>query len=575
MGAFFLSNANSDSKKQKLAITELFEKQGFSHIVDLSNKKHVLFYCRKINVSEDSYYVLDKQNFCVITGTLIYKKSIGVAAAKRVFDDVSAGQINTDELYGNFAIVICLKGEIRIVTDTQGVYNVWHDKALSVASSSFLAVANLVEKPTINVDSVYEYVFQEATFGGDTVLNEVQRLRVKQGLLFGKDNELIAGLSLPNGAGQFVDIDTSIEQSKQALFKQFEAIASCFSNNVDSALSGGYDSRLLLALCLQHGIEPHLHVYGSQHDADVIVAKGVCAGEGLELSHEDKSGFETVTPEQFETIVEQNFYAFQGVCPDGILDNGSDLLTRQQRTKSGRLLLNGGGGEVFRNFFYLPDKKYRALNILWSFYSRFDPDVCTKQFDEKRYYQVFEEKINALLEASNGQLTRQQVEHLYAGFRCTYWMGLNNAINNQYGYFLTPFVEELVSNTAQAVPVKYKNHGYYEARLINKISPTLASYMSDYGHDFSGTIPFKRKLKDWATLIRPTWLRKYTYRMKKHSKQGWPYYLGDDYMAKVLPNGWCFMPEFFDMNKVNDLGQFKRIATLEYLFQKLNVGLGK
>ena len=573
MGAFFLSNANSDRKKQKLAVTELFEKQGFSHIVDLSNKQYILFYCRKINVQEDSYYVLDEQNFCVITGTLIYKKSIGRAAAKYIFDDFHRGQITVGELYGNFAIVVCVGGDIQIVTDTQGVYNVWHDDTLSTVSSSFLAVASSIENLSINKDAVYEYVFQEATFGGDTVLNEVQRLKVKRGMKIGKKSSLVAGLLLANNY-QHNDLTASLECSKQALSKQFEAIASCFSNNVDSALSGGYDSRLLLALCLQHGITPHLHVYGSKNDADVMVAKDVCAGEGLEISHEDKSGFPTVTPEQFVSIVEQNFYAFQGICPDGILDNGSDLLTRQQRTKSERLLLNGGGGEVFRNFFYLPDKQYTALNILWSFYSQFDPDVCTKEFDEARYYQIFENKVHALLGIDGGQLSRQQVEYLYAGFRCTYWMGFNNSINNQFGYFLTPFVEQLISDTALTVPIKCKNHGFYQAKLINKISPSLAGYMSDYGHNFTGAIPLKRKLKDWATLVRPTWLRKYTFRIKKQSKHGWPYFLNNEYLVRLLPKGWCYMPEFFVIEKVEDLGQFKRLATLEYLFQKLNVNSG-
>jgi len=570
MGAFFLSNNDTDIEKCKLAVTEMFKKQGFTHIVDLSTKQQVLFYCRKINLQEDSYHVVDEQNFCIITGTLIYKKSIGRAAAQHIFADHNRGEIKVDELYGNFAIVVSVKGAIKIYTDTQGVYNVWHDTELSTISSSFLAVANSIENLTINEDAVYEYVFQEATFGGDTVLNEVQRLKVRQGIKVNTKNNVTIGLLSANNS-RFTDIETSLECSKQALFKQFEAIASCFSDNVDSALSGGYDSRLLLALCLEQGLTPHLHVYGSKNDADVIVAKDVCAGEGLELSHEDKSGFSMVTPEQFASIVEKNFYAFQGVCPDGILDNGADLLTRLQRTKSGRLLLNGGGGEVFRNFFYLPDKKYTALNILWSFYSRFDPEVCTERFNEERYYKVFENKIDALLDIDGGQLSRQQVEYLYAGFRCTYWMGGNNSINNQFGYFLTPFVEELISKTAQEVPIKYKNHGYYQAALINKVSPALAGYMSDYGHNFTDAIPLKRKLKDWGTLFRPTWLRKYTYRIKKKSRQNWPYYLKNEYLRLVLPNGWQFMSKFFVLEKVNDPSQFSRIVTLEYLFQKLNV----
>ncbi|PCI18001.1 MAG: hypothetical protein COB62_07260 [Piscirickettsiaceae bacterium] len=570
MGAFFLSRECVENDEQQLAVIRSFKKQGFTDIVNLSSREQALFYCRKVNVSEDSYYHKDDGNFCIITGTLIYKKEMGNGAAKRIFDDFSNNYIDVNQLYGNFALVISLKSEIHVYTDTQGVYNVWHNEALTVVSSSFLALAESIKAPTINADAVYEYIFQETTFGGDTVLNEVRRLKVKHGIQIGKESSLIAPLTIASEKYSANSVGEQLERSAQALANQFEAIVACFSDNIDSALSGGYDSRLLLALCCEQGVTPHLHVYGSDNDADVQVAKQVCSGIGIKLSHEDKSGYPKVSPEEFELIVEQNYYAFQAVCPDGILDNGSDLLTRHQRTKGGRLLLNGGGGEVFRNFFYLPDKSYRTMGILWSFYSRFDPSVCTERFNEKRYYQVLESKINEILGVDGGTLSRQQVEYLYAGFRCTYWMGLNNSINNQFGYFLTPFVEELISMTALPVSIKNKNYGQYQANLIKKVSPELAQYTSDYGHNFADAVPFKRKLKDLTTLVRPTLLRKYTYRMRKHSRQNWPYYLADNYIAKVLPDGWQTMPAFFVIDKMADQGQFKRAVTLEYLFQKLN-----
>lgn len=573
MGAFYLSRNEGEFSLQKKRVKSVFEKQGFSNIIDLSSEYQTLFYCAKINVTGEQYYYLDKNNFCIITGTLIYKKLIGEDASKAIFDDFSQDRIDTGELYGNFAIALSLRGELRVYTDTQGVYNVWHNRKKSIVSSSFLAVAEAVGELSVNVNAVYEYVFQEATFGGDTVLNEVRRLKVKQGLLLEEEGHYIDPLVMDKGVSCDDSFNSYLERSKSALSKQFEAITRCFSGKVDSALSGGYDSRLLLALSIEQGVKPFLHVYGSDDDADVKVAKNVCLGENLDLSHEDKSGFPEIPPNQFGSIVEKNFYAFQGVCPDGVLDNGSDLLTRHQRTKGGRLLLNGGGGEVFRNFFYLPNRPYRALNILWSFYSRFNPDVCTSRFNEKKYYHVLETKIYEQLGVDGGVLSRQQVESLYGGFRCTYWMGVNNSINNQFGYFLTPFVEEVISQTALSVPIKYKNYGCFQAKLINKVSPRLASYLSDYGHNFSETVPIRRKLKDLATLVRPTWLRKYTFRLKKQDRKSWPYYLGREYIDEVLPDGWDVMSEFFIVDKLTDSGQFNRAVTLEYLFQKLDVGI--
>lgn len=573
MGAFFLSRRKDNNPAALTAAKKVLLQQGFEHISELPTKDFHVLYCRKINVGTDSFYRQDENNFCLTTGTLIYKKSIAAEAAEKLFEDFSSKQLDTTQLYGNFAIVLCINGNIQIYNDQQGVYEIFHDRDQQVFSSSFLAVASQINSLSVNHHAIYEYVFQEAVFGGETIFNEIKRLKVKTAFELNGTAKQIPALNSTQKPENSNDLEFHLQRNHENLKQQFEAITSCFGDNIDSALSGGYDSRLLLGLCREHNITPHLHVYGKPDSPDVVVAKHICEQENIPIKHQDKSSYETVSPDQFKDIVHSNLFHFKGYCADGILDNGSDLKTRMQRTEGGRLLLNGGGGEVFRNFFYLPDRNYKAREICWSFYSRFDPAVCTNKFNEEFYYQHLGQKLSETAGSDNGKLNRRQVEYLYAGFRCTYWMGQNNAINNQFGWFLTPYVDENISLAANDIPISLKNHGYFQGQLINSFSPSLAGFPSDYGYALNAPVTFKRKLKDYSTILRPPLLRKYTYRLKKTSRENWQYFLGDDYIKTILPNGFEIMPVFFNLDLATDAEQFKRICTLEYLFQYLNADL--
>ncbi len=83
-------------------------------------------------------------------------------------------------------------------------------------------------------------------------------------------------------------------------------------------------------------------------------------------------------------------------------------------------MLNGGGGEVFRNFFYLPDRTFSVRQILWSFYSRFDPATCTKSFEPERYYRALGDKVRKTLGVVGERLSRLDVERVYPEFSCRF-----------------------------------------------------------------------------------------------------------------------------------------------------------
>jgi asparagine synthase (glutamine-hydrolysing) len=353
----------------------------------------------------------------------------------------------------------------------------------------------------------------------------------------------------------------------------FGVLGGNFGDNLDTALSGGFDSRLVLALLRDLGRRPRLHVYGRPDDADVRVARRIAAGEGIALEHHDKSRRPLPGQHDFAAVVERNFQAFDGTPTDGIFDSGADLESRLQRAQNGALMLNGGGGEIFRNFFYLPDRPYSVRELLWTFYSQFDPRAATDAFRETDHYAALEDAVRQSIGAGPDPLPRFQVERVYPYFRCGFWMGRNNSLNNRLGYAVTPFIEPALVAAAAKIPLRYKNHGRFEAALIAAADPALARYPSVYGPDFASPPSWRQRLKDWATYARPTWLRRYSFRYKTRARPR-PALLSAPYLEQAVDPALPRMRRFFRPERMHGNEQFARVCTLEYLFQRLRVASG-
>lgn len=79
-----------------------------------------------------------------------------------------------------------------------------------------------------------------------------------------------------------------------------------YSDKITSALSGGFDSRLMLVLKLKEFINPKLYVYGSNTNSDVIIAKLIAINENLNLDHTNK--FEIFDESSITNTIYNNFW---------------------------------------------------------------------------------------------------------------------------------------------------------------------------------------------------------------------------------------------------------------------------
>jgi asparagine synthetase B (glutamine-hydrolysing) len=436
-----------------------------------------------------------------------------------------------------------------------------------------LAVAENADHLSPDGQGIYKYIFQETNYGASTPFKEI---KMANSLCY---FELTAGEVIhrnKNISYDFVlssrSFDDLIDEHSKMLQKQIHDVVASYGPKISTALSGGYDSRLMLALLKKENIEPGVYVYGPEKSADVTVAKTIAAGEGFKISHINKATHPVPRPKDYAQTVRDNFYALDGYPNEGIYDFGANMMTRRQRADKGTLIFNGGGGEIYRNFFYLPNCTYSIDNLLDSFYSRYTKDFCTNAFSEKNYRQNLKEKIMTALQINIETLTRTQLEFAYPGFRLRYWTSKDNTNNNRLGSFLTPFINYETIQAALKIPLHYKTHGKFQSALINKIHPSLASYPSDYGYSFNQDVPFVTRLKNNLTIYRPTFIRRYSYAIKHAmTKPDIPKTISGEYLDPILGGTTPYMDHYFDMKKIKDSGLMSRVLTLEYLFNHLKV----
>ena len=174
-----------------------------------------------------------------------------------------------------------------------------------------------------------------------------------------------------------------------------------------------------------------------------------------------------------------------------------------------------------------------------------------------------------VLGSDESSLPRPAIEWLYHSFRCRAWNGKVDSISGRYGFTAMPYLERSITEHASALPLRWKNHGAYEAELIRRVDSRLAGYPSIYGHDFSGPPQLSRRLFDYLTYLRPPWLRRYIYRLKYFRRPGnWPAYMASRYQDAVLPGGITVPRRLFRLDRVGDPLQYTRILSLEYALRQ-------
>lgn len=551
---------------------DVFKQMGFASPRYIGQGAYGLWLFPKLGRTETSYLDCGNGDFVCATGTLFSRGRCGIGVLREIYDAFAGGTGVPTAVRGVFHLILRKQGILYLFNDAAGLLSVYFNADRRVFSSSWLAVCRLADHLTLSAQSAYEFVFNGSVLGNCTLVREVELLALNSHVELGPGAPRLVSRSPVIPSPPRGSREELLEESLRLLRGYFREVVEAFPAGFNCALSGGYDSRLILGLLLEQGAAPNLFVYGRDADDDVSVAKTIAGGEGLELLHIDRSARDRCGLDAFPEQVRQNFYGSDGGSYGGLLNWDSESLEVRRRTAEGRACLNGGGGEVFRNFFYLPNRRFTVRQLLWSFYGQFEPRWTTARFDEDGYFAALESKVAETLRDTNPSLARHVIEWLYPHFRCRSWVAKEMQCGNQAGTQLNPFLDDRISQWAASLCIDLKDLGRFEAELIRRVNPRLAAYRSAYGHSFTANPSWSYRAAYQLGQWRSPGLRRVTFRWRArthrrpHQFHG---YGAPAYIHSLFGDHPCVMSRLFRLERVGSDVQWHRIWTLEYLCREL------
>lgn len=570
MGAFVLASKTVSSASLQ-ALDAAHRARGFALARRITLDSHTVFQYRKLDGEGGHFVETAGGGFACLTGQLLYRGFIGEEALRLYCTDLARGAVDDDRVIGQFALLLCKHSELRLVTDAMGFFQVYVDADARVASSSFWALLELLPKLSVDATGVYQYAWNGATFGGRTFVREIRRLPGDAEIVCGNKMTIRRRQPAPipssTTSGSFEQLVEAHALRVRALFAD---LARGFGAQLRVSFSSGYDSRLMLAGLKAAGLRPRLFVYGRDGDVDVDIARQVAAGESLPLDVIDKSRVADAEAATSPARQEQDFVRFDAWKVDGIFDDGVDAADRLSRHDGGGVPLNGSLGEIYRNFFYIPDRPMALKGVVDSFFSAYAPAACRGKFSAADYADALVRSFQEELHCSDLRVSRDRVERLYPLVRGRYWTGRDVNLNLRFGRMVFPFMHaQLIADTAN-IPIAFKNHGRLEAKIIERLDPTLAAYQSGYGYRFCDPPPLRHRVKGWLTLFRPPPLRRHTYRLRFARRRLFPSYLSAGHLSCFMDAELPYMRRLFRPERLHDPDAFNRIATMEYIFQRYN-----
>src|SRR5438105_4886825 len=278
MGGFVLIRKvpGDNISATQMAALRAFAQMGMPAPCLIRRENYVLAVYPKRQATEPVLKQFPDGDFVCSCGTLIYDDLSGEAAATAFYRDYNGSPETRERAMGHYALLLCKGGQTEVILDSFGGYHVFFDAAKRIVSSSFLAVASALGRLTLGAQNACEYVFDGVIHGNDTLFDEISLAPVNATIVMrDRGFEILSCPPHIPEAAAAEPFEVMIGQSLEFLDRYFKAVTAAFGNRVACALSGGYDSRLILALLRRHGIKPRVYVYGPPGDKDVESARAI------------------------------------------------------------------------------------------------------------------------------------------------------------------------------------------------------------------------------------------------------------------------------------------------------------
>jgi len=389
-------------------------------------------------------------------------------------------------LEGFFALVFCdaRSREVFVVTDLMGSRHCFirvMDDCVALSTSSLLLAA--LDDVTPDPLGCEEFLRTGAIYEDRTLFREVKKLAPATICRF-------AGGALADAIRywRMADLDPDAFDGEEAahslgerLIRVAEQIVGVYRRPVCD-LTGGYDSRLVVAAFLSAGLEFETTVAGDDADPDVIISKGLSKLIGAPIRRFEPD--EGISPERLKEALR-------------LTDGECDLIqyARVQDLHNGLsadfdVSVNGSYGEIARGYWWnllFPKMGRREqIDCRKLAAKRYAADPCSPDlFPPGAGLNIVEHLamiIGRLNRSLDGWPNTAQVDHAYLMLRMQRWQGRIASATDQIWPCLSPFMFRSALETALQTTVRTRKHSRLVRSLMTMLHPQLAAYPLEHGY---------------------------------------------------------------------------------------------
>lgn len=476
-----------------------FPKKNFEKIIEITEKR---FYF-KFSTFEWKFPIFKKnKKINIINGEILPKE--------KIFSPTDVQKI----IYGSFNIFSFEKNKIEILNDIFSLIPLFYfkDKELLIVSSKVKIIAERLKKLNKKLTKNTQFKFLALTIGhalGDmTYYNEINYLLPATKITINKNKALIKNYYLYDLEKRDSILFSKIDQT-------FESLIENFSKNAGATISGGLDSRLILA-----------HFFKKQKKIDLINYSFPNCKESKIPKKLSKRTNNNISQISFNiTELLPTFHEYYKIT-EGFTDfQNSYLLLLREKQKNIKYLYNGFLGDATLGGTYLTKKLANPMEILKDIFTKNNLKVKNKKDLVTKIIKVLhscsEEKINNLLKThfSLEKLIELEIKRIESTYNITdktdvFFLflllnrGLRNILygvlsNRQFSEVICPFLS--YSIMLELLKTKYedlKYHKLYKKYFISRFPDFAKIENNNWGINLYHSKKIQRLSEYYSFLIQ-------------------------------------------------------------------------
>lgn len=513
MGAFYLVDKQS---KKNHGIPIVFQKIGFENPIKFETSRYQIVFFERILLKSCDYYI-SGESAILLDGMVVYKQKDTATSLKIILEDYKKNQFKPEELTGQFTLMLIHNNQVEVIRDATGVSNFYTLDNYAFASS-FLSLCEIAPGLTLNRNALIENILSGAIIGPDTLFKEIMRIeedRTFPGLKFRK-------ISKPEYSLKGGNRDKLITAQLDELNVYFNTLRPMVEKHgLTIGLTGGFDSRLLMALAERHFSNIHYFTHWRKTiTKEVQIAKELSKFANRPLTIHRVTPPLEMTEVQAIDNIKKAFYHCDGQIRKQLYwhEAYNTLDYIKKIYEHATLGFYGIGGEQYRNYERMiwpkwPFDTWLKYDILY----RYSDNVFRDIKNEKKFYSWFSNKVKKRLGIEDQKfVNRIHVKRYHNEVYNQSNRAVRLTMENKVVFFTGPFIESRVSTRAYESVPRLGMGLDFQAAMIHKLNPKLAAIESNYGYNFSEGESLKAKLMGGAKELMP---KKLFYQLYHHIRK--------------------------------------------------------